>query len=447
MTDSTALLTDVTDSTAPLTERRYVVPLVLVTSLFFLWAIGVNLNDILIQHLKKAFGLTDFQSSLIQSAFFGGYFLAALPAGWLMQRVGYKRGILTGLLVCATGTILFIPAASVRVYGFFLFALFVMACGQSVLEVAANPYVTTLGPAESSERRLNLAQSFNAAGAVLVALLGSRFILSGIEHTPAQLAAMSPEQLLSYRVSEANMVKTPYLVITAIFLFIALLVFLTKLPEIQERKSDGVKESEVKLRDTLAFGHLIKGVIAQFFYVGAQVGVASFIIRFAEFTLPGTYEKAAAHYLQAHLLGFMIGRFTGSAIMRKVPAASLLSLFAGGSLLSLLVVLLGSGQSTVWAIVLIGFFHSIMFPTIFALSLKNLGPYTKLGSSLLVMSIIGGAVCPAIMGRISDAWNIQRAFVVPLVCHAYVFYFAMRGYRPATVAAAVPLNVSSGEVE
>jgi len=432
----------------PITERRYVLPLALVTSLFFVWAIGVNLNDILIQHLKKAFGLTDFQSSLIQSAFFGGYFLAALPAGWLMQKVGYKRGILTGLLVCATGTILFIPAASVRVYGFFLFALFLMACGQSVLEVAANPYVTTLGPAESSERRLNLAQSFNAAGAVLVALLGSRFILSGIEHTPAQLAAMSPQQLVGYRVSEANMVKTPYLVITGIFLFIALLIFLTKLPEIQERKSDGVKESEVKLRDTLAFGHLIKGVIAQFFYVGAQVGVASFIIRFAEFTLPGTYEKAAAHYLQAHLLGFMIGRFTGSAIMRKVPAASLLSLFAGGSLLCLLVVLLGAGQPTVWAIVLIGFFHSIMFPTIFALSLKNLGPYTKLGSSLLVMSIIGGAVCPAIMGRISDAWNIQRAFVVPLVCHAYVFYFAMRGYRPVRVgAAAVPLSVPSGEVE
>jgi len=435
-------------ASVPITERRYVLPLALVTSLFFVWAIGVNLNDILIQHLKKAFGLTDFQSSLIQSAFFGGYFLAALPAGWLMQKVGYKRGILTGLLVCATGTILFIPAASVRVYGVFLFALFVMACGQSVLEVAANPYVTTLGPAESSERRLNLAQSFNAAGAVLVALLGSRFILSGIEHTPAQLAATSPEQLLSYRVSEANMVKTPYLVITAIFLFIALLIFLTKLPEIQERKSDGVKESEVKLRDTLAFGHLIKGVIAQFFYVGAQVGVASFIIRFAEFTLPGTHEKVAAHYLQAHLMGFMIGRFTGSAIMRKVPAAGLLSLFAGGSLLSLLVVLLGSGQPTVRAIVLIGFFHSIMFPTIFALSLKNLGPYTKLGSSLLVMSIIGGAVCPAIMGRISDAWNIQRAFVVPLVCHAYVFYFAMRGYRPAPVATtAVPLSVTSGEVE
>ena len=434
-------------ASTPITERRYIVPLVLVTSLFFLWAIGVNINDILIQHFKKAFGLTDTQSSLIQFAFFGGYFLAALPAGWLMQRLGYKRGILTGLLIGASGTILFIPAASIRVYGFFLCALFVMACGLSVLEVAANPYVTTLGPAESSERRLNLAQSFNAVGAVLIALLGSRFILSGIEHTAAELSAMSPAQLLSYRVSEANMVKTPYLVITGVFLLVAVLIFFTKLPEIRET-ADGQESSTAKLSGAFAFPHLVKGVIAQFFYVGAQVGVASFIIRFTEFSMPGAHEKVAAHYLQAHLAGFMIGRFTGSAIMQKVPAARLLSLFAGGSLLCLLVVLFATGAAPVWAIVLIGFFHSIMFPTIFALSLKNLGPYTKLGSSLLVMSIIGGALCPLAMGRISDAWNIQRAFIVPLVCHAYIFYFATRGYRPATVAnRTTTLAIPATEVE
>jgi FHS family L-fucose permease-like MFS transporter len=430
----------------PITERRYVVPLVLVTSLFFLWAIGVNSNDILIQHFKKAFGLTDFQSSLIQSAFFGGYFLAALPAGWIMQKLGYKRGILIGLLVCATGTALFIPAASVRLYGFFLFALFVMACGQSFLEVAANPYVTTLGPEQSSERRLNLAQSFNAMGAVLVALLGSRFILSGIEHTPAELAAMSPAQLTAYQTSEANMVKIPYLCITAIFLCVALLIYLTKLPEIRETHSE--RKAAVKLSGTLAHPHLVKGVIAQFLYVGAQVGVASFIIRFAEFTMPGTHEKSAAHYLQAHLVGFMIGRFTGSAIMQKISAPRLLSLFAAGSLLSLVVVLITTGIAPAWAIVLIGFFHSIMFPTIFALSLKNLGPYTKLGSSLLVMSIIGGAICPALMGRISDTWNIQRAFLVPLICHAYILYFGMRGYRPATApnsSATVALPLTEAE--
>src|SRR5205823_12944512 len=188
-------------TSVPITERRYRAPLVLITILFFLWALGVNLNDVLIPHLKKVFDLNDFQSALIQVAFFGGYCLSALPAGRLLERIGYKNGIVVGLLTCATGALLFIPAASIQVYGLFLFALFVMACGQSVLEVAANPYVTTLGPVESSEQRLNLAQSFNATGAFLVALLGSKFILSGIEYTPAQQAEMSPTQLLNYRIS------------------------------------------------------------------------------------------------------------------------------------------------------------------------------------------------------------------------------------------------------
>ena len=420
--------------TAPITERRYLVPFVLVTSLFFLWALGVNLNDVLIPHLKKAFSLTDFRSSLIQSAFFGGYFLAALPAGWLMERVGYKKGILLGLLICATGAFLFIPAAMIRVYGVFLFALFVMACGQCFLEVAANPYVTILGPPETSERRLNIAQSFNSVGAVITPFLGAAFILSGIEYSPAQLGAMSAAQVQAYRVSEANMVKVPYLVIAAIFLGVAALIYFSSLPEVRAEAGSGEStDTEAKFRGLLAHPHLLKGVLAQFFYVGAQVGVASFIIRFAQHTIPGIHEKSAAHYLQMHLVGFMLGRFAGSAIMKIIPAPKLLSLFAAGSLACVLVVLFATGTAPVWAIVLIGFFPSIMFPTIFALSLKNLGPYTKLGSSLLVMSIIGGAVCPAMMGIISDASSIQRAFVVPLICYLYVLFFAMRGYKPESV--------------
>jgi FHS family L-fucose permease-like MFS transporter len=320
-----------------------------------------------------------------------------------------------------------------------------MACGQSVLEVAANPYVTTLGPVETSEQRLNLAQSFNATGAFLVALLGSKFILSGIEYTSAQQAAMSPAQLLGYRISEANMVKTPYLVVTAIFLLIGVLIFFTKLPEIQETNASS-RDTDAKLRGTLAFPHLIKGVVAQFCYVGAQVGVVSFIIRFSEFTLTGTHEKAAARFLQAHLFGFMLGRFSGSAMMHKIAPSRLLSVFAAGSLFCLTIILLASGVPTVAAIVLLGFFHSIMFPTIFALSIRNLGPYTKLGSSLLVMSIIGGALCPLMMGLISDAWNIQYAFLVPLLCHAYVFYFAMRGYRPSPVTSAA-VALPAGEIQ
>src|SRR6202051_3450671 len=284
----------------PITERRYVAPLIMVTSLFFLWALGVNLNDILIPHLKKAFRLSDFRSSLIQTAFFGGYFLAALPAGWLMEKIGYKRGILVGLLTCATGALLFIPAASVRLYIFFLFALFVMACGQAVLEVAANPYVTILGPPESSERRLNLAQSFNAVGAVVTPIIGGAFILSGIEHSAGQLAAMTPEQSMAYSALEASRVRGTYLGITALFLLVAVLLYFTRLPEIREGGGDTAPEREKAPRNhwkIWQYKHLVKGVVAQFFYVGAQVGVTSFVIRFTQHLLPGTPERVAANFL------------------------------------------------------------------------------------------------------------------------------------------------------
>jgi FHS family L-fucose permease-like MFS transporter len=420
-----------TNSSVPITERRYVVPLIMVTSLFFLWALGVNLNDILIPHLKKAFGLSDFRSSLIQTAFFGGYFLAALPAGWLMEKIGYKRGILVGLIVCATGAFLFIPAASILVYGFFLFALFVMACGQGVLEVAANPYVTVLGPPESSERRLNLAQSFNSVGALVTPIIGAAFILSGIEHSRPELQAMTPTALQAYRAAEASTVKVPYLVITGLFLAVAVLIYFSDLPEIRE--DDGEAEPQTLsqgVKGLWQHKHLVKGVMAQFFYVGAQVGVASFVIRFAQYSMPGTPEKMAANYLKLHLLGFMIGRFAGSAIMKHVAAPRLLSWFGFAALTCLAIVLLASGAAPVWAVVLLGFFHSIFFPTIFALSVKQLGPYTKLGSSFLVMSIIGGAVYPAVMGYISDFSTIRTAFLVPLICHSYVLYFSLRGYQP-----------------
>jgi MFS transporter, FHS family, L-fucose permease len=421
-----------TKPSVPITERRYLLPFILVTSLFFLWAFGVNLNDILIPHLKKGFHLSDFRSSLIQTAFFGGYFLAALPAGWLMEKIGYKRGILVGLLTCATGALLFIPAASMRLYIFFLFALFVMACGQGVLEVAANPYVTILGPPESSERRLNFAQSFNSVGAVITPIFGAAFILSGVEYSRKQLSAMTPAQLQAYEVAEANTVKGPYLVIAGLFLAVAALIFFAQLPEVREEDdAEPTPNAAGGLRGLLPYKHLLKGVLAQFFYVGAQVGVASFVIRFAQYSTPGLPEKQAANYLKLHLLGFMIGRFAGSAIMKRIAASHLLALFGMSALICLTVVLLGTGVAPMWALVLLGFFHSIMFPTIFALSLKHLGPHTKLGSSLLVMSIIGGAVFPAIMGYVSDMSSIRLAFWVPFLCHFYVLYFAARGYRPA----------------
>ena len=400
-----------TAASVPLTERKYILPLVLITSLFFLWALGVNLNDVLIPHLKKAFRLTDLQSSLIQTAFFGGYFLAALPAGRLMERIGYKKGILTGLALCATGALLFIPAATILAYWFFLLALFVMACGQSFLEVAANPYVTVLGPAGSAERRLNLAQSFNSVGAVVTPVIGAAFILTNTESQTAQTA-------------EANTVRIPYLIIACIFLAVAAMIYFTKLPEVQ----DDAPEPQ-KLREAWKHPYLMRGVLAQFFYVGAQVGVASFIIRLTEYLVPGTADKAAAGYLKWHLLGFMIGRFAGSAMMKYIPASRLLAAFAVACLICVAVALVTTGSIPIYAVVLIGFFHSIMFPTIFALSIKGLGAYTKLGSSLLVMSIIGGAVLPVTMGYVSDATNIQRALIVPLVCYVYILSFAARRHE------------------
>jgi FHS family L-fucose permease-like MFS transporter len=427
-----------------ITERRFLAPFILITSLFFLWAFGVNLNDILIPHLKRAFALSDFQSSYIQVAFFGGYFLAAFPAGRLLEQIGYKRGILAGLALCAGGALLFVPASSAHVYTYFLVALLVMASGQSVLEVAANPYATILGPQASAERRLNFAQSFNAVGAVASPLVGRAFILTGTEYSSAQIAAMSAAQLEAYRASEASTVKGPYLAVAAIFVLVGVLIALTRLPEVHDPESSQETAGAATANDSLlAHGHLLKGVVAQFFYVGAQVGVASFVIRYAQFSVPGMAAKTAALYLLCHQTGFMLGRFIGSGMMKRVAAPTLLAVFAAAALASAAVALLANGIAPVLAVVLIGFFHSIMFPTIFALSIKNLGPLMKRGSSVLVMAIIGGAVFPAIMGRISDASSIQRAFVVPLLCYIYILYFAVRGYKPLPVRALPAATVES----
>jgi FHS family L-fucose permease-like MFS transporter len=426
---------------ASFTVRRFVFPLVLVTSLFFLWALGVNLNDILIPHLKKLFGLSDLQSSLIQTAFFGGYFLAALPAGWIMRRAGYRRGIVTGLVVCGVGAALFIPAAAVRAYPLFLGALFVLACGQCFLEVGANPYVTTLGPRASAPWRLNAAQAFNSLGAVVTPIIGATFILSGIEHTPAQIAAMSPAELNAYRTMEAGMIRGPYLVIAGIFFVMAAIFWSARLPE----EGDGARSVENGgdrvAMDSPPFStdrapspwshpHLLRGIVAQFLYVGAQVGVASFVIRFVQRTMPGTPEKVAAQYLTWHLFGFMIGRVLSAGTLKYLRAPVMLAVFAGGALVASATAVVATGAAAVWMVVALGFFHSLMFPTIFALSLEGLGRHTKLGASLLVMSIVGGAILPAVMGWISDLSSIQTAFAVPLVCYAYVLYFAMRGHVP-----------------
>lgn len=426
---------------APLTERRYVLPFVLITSLFFLWAFGVNLNDVLIPHFKAAFSLSDFQSSFIQVAFFGGYFLAALVAGRLMERIGYKRGILTGLFFCSAGALLFVPAGSLGVYGLFLLSSFVLACGQSFLEVAANPYATILGPPDSSERRLNVAQSFNGVGYVVALYVIGPLILSAKVPTADELARLSPAALQAYRAAQTATVRIPYLVIGGIFLAIAAIIYYAHLPEIREEAAPGEASVSASWQGVLAHKHLVNGVIAQFLYVGAQVGVGSFVIRLVMHAQSFLGPRAASRYLVMHAVGFMIGRFVGSALMKPIPASRLLAVFAFGALVCALVATSTAGLVPIYAVVLIGFFHSIMFPTIFALGIKNLGPFTKRGSSLLIMAISGAMVVPPIMGKISDLTNIQRAFWVPLLCYAYVLYFAVAGYKPkpalvATEAAA-----------
>jgi len=428
---------------APFTERKYILPFILITSLFFLWAFGVNLNDVLIPHFKSAFSLSDFQSSFLQVAFFGGYFLAALVAGRLMERIGYKRGILSGLFLCASGALLFVPAGSLGVYGLFLFSSFVLACGQSFLEVAANPYAAILGAPESSERRLNLAQSFNGVGYVVALYVVGPMILSATVPSAEDLARLSPAVLQAYRASQTATVRIPYLVIGGIFLVVAAVIYFAHLPEIREAAPPEEAGASASWEGVLAHKHLVRSVVAQFLYVGAQVGVGSFVIRFVMHVQPLLGPRGAARYLVLHAVGFMIGRFAGSALMKWTSASGLLAVFAFGALICAVVATSTAGAIPIYAVVLIGFFHSIMFPTIFALGIKNLGPFTKRGSSLLVMAIIGAAVVPPVMGKISDLSNIQRAFWVPLLCYAYVLYFAVVGYRPkpALTAEAAPAEL------
>ncbi|MET3127350.1 FHS family L-fucose permease-like MFS transporter [Arcicella rosea] len=407
-------------------KNRYLVPFILLTTLFFLWGFAHNLNPILIPHLKKACQLSDFQSSLIDGSFFIAYFIMAIPAGMVMKRFGYKTGIIAGLLLFAIGAFLFIPAANTRVFGLFLTALFVIASGLTFLETAANPYMTVLGEPEGAAQRLNLAQSFNGLAATIAPLLGGLFILSGNTLTSAETASMTTEQMSVFLDGEAATVKLPYLIIGIIVLLVAVLLYKSKLPEITEAGHD--IELPTGSQSIMRHKHLIWGIAAQFFYVGAQVCVSSFFIRYLGKTA-GIDEKTAANYLSAALLCFMVGRFIGTFLMKYISPNILLAIYALANIVLLTVVVIYGGMISVYGLIGVEFFMSIMFPTIFSLSIQSLGKETKIGSSLVIMSIVGGAIFPLIMGRISDLMSIQVAYSVPLLCFFVVFYFGWKGSK------------------
>lgn len=417
-------------------KNKLLFPFILICSLFFLWAFLHNINGILIPHLKKVCQLSDTQSSLIDFAVYFGYFVIAIPAGLFSHRFGYKKGILCGLFLFALGALLFFPAASERNFILFLVALFVAASGATFLETVANPYAAIMGPPENSEQRLNFAQSFNGLGAVVAPLIGTNFILSGIEHSPAELEAMKAHgELGAYLQQEANSLKGPYLIIAGVLILVAIIFIFTKLPEVTGSTADA-HGTEFSFK-VFRIPHVRWAVVAEFFYVGAQVGVTSFFVRFARYTA-GIPEKDAGAMLAKAMIGFMAGRFLGTFFMRYIRPARLLSLYATINIGLLLIALSVHGDIAVYAMMAIPFFLSIMFPTIFALGIKDLGEETKLASSFLVMSIIGGAFTPLMMGLISDrTGSIQVAYIMPVVCMAFILYFGLRGHKIKTFKPAI----------
>jgi MFS transporter, FHS family, L-fucose permease len=417
-------------------RKSFLFAFILVTSLFFLWAFLHNTNGILIPHLKKALQLSDTQSSFIDLAVYLGYFSIAIPAGFVMHKYGYKSGIILGLVLFAIGAFLFVPAASSQSFVLFLMALFIQAAGATFLETVANPYVTVLGPKENTEQRLNFAQSFNGVGAVVAPIIGGTFILSGIEYTRDELKAMSPDQLNTYLLSEASTVKVPYLIIGAVVILVAILFMFAKLPSVKE--SDSADAHTGFSLKVLRHSHVKWAVIAQFFYVGAQVGVGSFFIKFSKEVMDLPEKKAAYWWGYIAMVGFMAGRFAGTFLMKYIKPPKLLLIYALINILLLVLALNTSGEIAVYALMAVPFFMSIMFPTIFALGIKELGEETKMASSLLVMSIVGGALAPIFMGGISDATSsMQKAYIIPLLCFIPVAWFAWRGYKIKQV------NVSS----
>ncbi len=404
----------------------------MVTTLFFMWGFITCLNDILIPHLKAIFSLNYAQVMLVQFAFFSGYFVFALPAGKLIEAIGYKRTMIAGLLTMAAGALLFLPAASLPSFPFFLTALIVVAAGITALQVSANPYVSVLGPPATASSRLNLTQAFNSLGTTVAPFFGSLLILSSAPRSMADLSRLAPDALQQYRLHEASTVKLPYLLIAFTLVVLAGVIALFKLPAINDSPATlDTAEHNGKLPSIWKQRHLVLGVVGIFVYVGAEVAIGSFLINY--FTQPyvrGLSEQAAATYVSFYWGSAMIGRFIGSAILQKLRGGVVLGVAAIMAFLLVITSILSFGSLAMWSIILVGLFNSVMFPSIFALAITGLGPLMGKGSGLLVAAIVGGAIIPVVEGALADRIGIHHAFILPALCYLYIAFYGFNGSKP-----------------
>ena len=415
--------------TASLFPAGQMLPFSLVTTLFFLWGVPNNLNDVLIRQFMKSFAITRFEAGLVQSAFYLGYFSLAIPAAILMRRTGYKTGIVTGLMLFGTGTFLFWPAAIVNRYGFFLLALFVIASGLAFLETASNPFIAEIGDPDTAERRLNFSQAFNPIGSITGVAIGTAFIFSGVELTPAQIAVFkATHQYAAYLQSETLRVVKPYIALGTVAFILAAIISRVPFPVTRSSSaSAGTASGKSRLSHLLRQPFFVFSVAAQFLYVGAQVGTWSYFIQYVQDYVHEP-EKTAGYFLTGSLVAFAVGRFGSAWLMRFVSPGLLMGIYSAANVLLVAVGVTHPGWIGMWSIFLTSYFMSLMFPTIFAMGLRGLGEDTKLGGSLLVMAIVGGAVLTPLMGLLSVR-SLAAAYLVPLGCYVVIMLYSFVGAR------------------
>ena len=400
-------------------------PLIIVTILFFMWGFLTSLNDVLIPHLRSVYTLTYMQAMMVQFCFFGAYFVVSVPAGMLIKKIGYQKGAVTGLVIAAAGCALFYPAATAS-YGVFLFAFFVLASGITILQVAANPFVTELGDPQTASSRLTLTQAFNSLGTTVAPHLGGMLILGGVVLGAEQLKLLPAAEQAAYRAKEAALVQGPYLVLAVALLLLAVLFALARLPKITHAEPVDSVAGEGKA-SALSHTHLVLGAVGIFLYVGGEVSIGSFLINFlGEASIAGLPQDKADSYVSLYWGGAMVGRFIGFAVMRHISPGKALAFNAACSIALILIATFGSGALAMWSIIAVGLCNSIMFPTIFSMALNKLGPLTGQGSGILCMAIVGGALVPVVQGFLADTIGLQMSFLVPAACYTFILFYGLK---------------------